>query len=155
MNALAELRDDYAAGKDWLLGTSTPVNRHARRAVQAQRVKTAARSEADVARDTARRIGSVVWTATDPADFADILDAEANDLPASQLARRVAATLYAGRFVRVADPQMFLRSVCARVSSRPKTRRTIQDGKACPFRERRTRRRRSAAIHTCRLCKRT
>ncbi len=115
MYAFAELRDDYAAGKEWLLGTAMPVNRHERRGVQAQRKKTAVRSEVDQARDTARRIGTVVWTATDPDDIADILDAEANDLPSAQLARRVSATLYAGRFVRVADPQTFLRSVCARV----------------------------------------
>jgi hypothetical protein len=114
MNALAQLSDDYAAEKKWLLGLSV-VNRHERRVQKAHLRRSKSPSSIDEARRTARVIGSLVWTAADEADFLDILDAQANDLPASQSARTVSATLYAGRFARIADPVTFMRAVCAKV----------------------------------------
>jgi hypothetical protein len=63
----------------------------------------------------AREIGSLVWSARDPADFADILDAQANDEQAYAAARKVAGTLYAGGFRKIPFPRAFVRQVRAKV----------------------------------------
>jgi hypothetical protein len=116
MNALAELSGDYAAENDWLVGRLAAVSRRDRRIQQSRLRKAKVRSSIDEARDTARAIGSLVWTATDEADLVDMLDAQANDLQASKDARKVAATLYACQFNDMTDPAAFLRGVCAKVS---------------------------------------
>jgi hypothetical protein len=113
MNALAELSEDYVAETNWVLGTSTTVNRQERRAQQARLRKTRSRPD-EAARAAARSIGSLVWAAKDAADLADILDSYANDLQA-EAARKVAATLFTGGFPSIAHPMAFLQRVCAKV----------------------------------------
>jgi hypothetical protein len=115
MYADAAIRESFAGSEAWVLGLGpTGANRSLRRKTKAKARQVTARREVHAARKTAREVGETIWSASDPADLTDILDAYANDEALAEATRAVEGDLFRCIFPELPDQQSFVRRLNAK-----------------------------------------